>query len=109
MSQNQTRLEFEQELRVRALKDQDFRQCLLDNPKKVVEEMSGSSQPEDTKISVYVEEPDTIYLVIPPVSTKDSELSDAELEAVAGGGFWKDFGKGFRSGFLSATACTPNL
>ncbi|MGL6338907.1 MAG: NHLP leader peptide family RiPP precursor [Waterburya sp.] len=111
MSQNQTRLEFEQEIRVRALKDPDFRQRLLDNPKGVVEEISGSLQPGDIKIkvSVYEEEPNTIYLIIPPVQTTNSELSEAELEAVAGGGFWEDFGEGFKSGAFTLGTCTPNL
>jgi hypothetical protein len=111
MSQNQTRLEFEREIRIKALKDADFRQRLLDNPKLVVEEMTSSLRPGEAKIevSVYEEEPNTIYLVIPPVQTRNNELSEEELEAVAGGGFWEDFGKGFRSGALSLTTCTPNL
>lgn len=111
MSQNQTRLDFEQELRVRALRDPDFRQRLLENPKEIVEEMTSSLQPGEAKIevSVYEEEPNTIYLVIPPVQERGNELSEEELEAIAGGGFWSDFGEGFRSGLLSVTACTPNL
>lgn len=111
MNPNQTRLEFEQEVRIRALKDPDFRQRLLQNPKRVVEEMTDSLQLGEAKIqvSVYEEKPDTMYLVIPPIPTKNSELSEAELQAVAGGGFWSDFGKGFRSGLLSAGTCTPNL
>lgn len=108
MSQNQTRLEFEQEVRIRALKDPDFRQRLLDNPKEIVEEMSSTLQPGEAKIevSVYEEEPNTIYLVIPPVQTRSNELSEDELEAIAGGGFWSDFADGFASGFASLTTCT---
>ncbi len=111
MSQSQTRLEFEQEVRIRALKDLNFRQRLLENPKEIVEEMTSSLKPGEAKIevSVYEEEPNTIYLVIPPVQTRSNELSEDELEAIAGGGFWSDFGKGFRSGALSLTTCTPNL
>jgi len=30
-----------------------------------------------------------------------TELSDEELEAVAGGSFWKDFGRGFEKGFTT--------
>jgi predicted ribosomally synthesized peptide with nif11-like leader len=30
-----------------------------------------------------------------------SELSEEQLDAVAGGGFWNDFGKGFKAGFVS--------
>lgn len=71
MNQKKTRVEFEQEVRIRAFKDLDFRQRLLDNPKEVVEEISGSLQSGDVQIdvSVYEEEPNTIYLVIPPVQT----------------------------------------
>ncbi|VEP18768.1 conserved hypothetical protein [Hyella patelloides LEGE 07179] len=109
MTQNQTRLEFEQEVRIRALKDPNFRQRLLDNPKEVIEETSKSLLPENTKISICEEEPGSIYLVIPAMPTKVNELSEAELQAIAGGSDVKTTVKAFASGFFSLTTCLPNM
>ena len=42
--------------------------------------------PEQIRVEVLEESPSTVYLVLPPpVAGTGTELSDAELEAVAGG------------------------
>ena len=50
----------------------------------------GAQLPEGVEVRVVQESADTIYLVLPSASAvgEGGELSDEELEAVAGGGTW---------------------
>ena len=86
-----SRTEVEQRLVQRSLEDDSFRQSLLADPRAVVEQELGTPLPEGMEIQAVEETADTIYLVIPPISSSDQSgegLSDQELEAVAGGGGW---------------------
>jgi Nitrile hydratase, alpha chain len=77
----------ERRLVQRSLEDEDFRQRLLDDPTAAVEQELGSPLPEGVEVRVVEESPQTIYLVLPSASAvgEGGELSDEELEAVAGG------------------------
>jgi hypothetical protein len=81
------RAEMERRLVQRSLEDEDFRQRLLDDPKAAVEQEMGSGLPESIEVRVVEESPQTIYLVLPSASpfVEGEELSDRELEEVAGG------------------------
>jgi hypothetical protein len=82
------RAEMERELVERSLADDAFRQHLLADPKAAVEQELGTRLPEDVRVVAVEETADTIYLVLPFVSPDDQEageLSDQDLEAVAGG------------------------
>jgi hypothetical protein len=82
------RAEMERKLIERSLADDAFRQRLLSGPKAVVEEELGTRLPEEVRVVAVEETPDTIYLVLPFASTdaqEAGELSDQDLEAVAGG------------------------
>jgi hypothetical protein len=81
------RAEMERRLIQRSLEDEDFRQRLLDNPKGSVEQELGTQLPEGVEVRVVEESAETIYLVLPSASPlgQGGELSDQELEAVAGG------------------------
>jgi Nitrile hydratase, alpha chain len=79
-----TRKEIEEKLIVKAWQDISFKQELLSNPKSVLEK-EGISLPESIKVQVVEEDTNTFYLVIPVKPNTEAELSEAELEAVAGG------------------------
>lgn len=71
----------------RAIEDDDFKQELLSQPNTVIEQHLGIKLPEGVQIRVLEESSNIRYLVLPerPDSFGDSELSEEELEAVAGG------------------------
>jgi hypothetical protein len=81
------RAEVERRLGQRSIEDEDFRQRLLDAPKAAVEQEMGAQLPEGVEVRALEENPQTIYLRLPSASPPDQgeELSERELEAVAGG------------------------
>ena len=88
MSEASSRAEMERRLLQRSLEDDDFRQRLLEDPKAAVEQELVMRLPEDVRVVAVEETAETIYLVLPSRSTEGQEageLSDRELEAVAGG------------------------
>ncbi len=69
----------------KAWKDEAFAQELRSNPKAVLARELGQPLP-DLDVQVVEESPTTLYLVLPAKPTSATgELSDAELDAVAGG------------------------
>ena len=88
MSEASGRAQMERRLVHRSIQDDAFRQRLMEDPKAAVEEELGTRLPEETRVVAVEETADTVYLVLPYVSTEAQEageLSDRELEAVAGG------------------------
>jgi hypothetical protein len=81
------RAEVERRLIERSLQDDAFRQRLLEDPRAAVEEELGIQLPAEVQIRVVEETADTIYLALPNASPagEGGELSDRELDAVAGG------------------------
>ena len=72
----------------RSAQDEELRQRLLDDPKGTVERELGTKMPKEVEIRAVEETPEIIYLVLPPkaaASLEDSELSERDLDAIAGG------------------------
>jgi hypothetical protein len=88
MSEAAGREQMERRLVERSLQDDAFRQHLLADPKVAVEEELATRLPEEVQVRVVEETAQTIYLVLPfasPLGGEGGELSDRDLEAVAGG------------------------
>lgn len=76
----------------RSMEDDSFRRALVADPRAAIEQAFGTELPEGGEIRVVEETADVVYLVLPPRSAvgPSGELSDSDLEAVAGGdgGSW---------------------
>ena len=67
----------------------DYRAAVVNDPKKVIEAQFQLNVPEGVSLKVVEDSADTINIVLPP-NAAGGELSDADLEAVAGGGIKMD-------------------
>jgi hypothetical protein len=77
-----TRKDLEIYLITRALKDEDFREELIANPKAVVEKELGTKLPEELEIKVLEETEDTLYMVLP--CNPYEGISEDDLKALVG-------------------------
>jgi len=75
------------QLMTRSVKDPVFRQQVLADPKKVLADEYHIHLPEQVSVHVLEEAPNTLSIVLPPQEEVVQELSDEDLEAVAGGWF----------------------
>jgi Nitrile hydratase, alpha chain len=87
MADQKTRRDVELQLIEKAWKDDAFRQALVKDPRGAVESELGSKLPAGVQVKVLAESADTCYLVLPatPDRAPVGELTDQQLEAVAGG------------------------
>ena len=81
------RKELEQRVIQKSLEDSEFRASLLADPKAAIERELGTSLPAGVQVNVVEESSNSLYLVLPQASQGGAggELSDQDLEAVAGG------------------------
>lgn len=71
--------------------DKKFRNELLENPVKIIEKISGETLPENYQIKIIENDPAYFAtFVLPPYAS--GELSDNELDRVAGGAALQPFG-----------------
>lgn len=71
----------------KAMKEETFRQQLLNNPKETLERDLGIALPQGVTVQVHEDTPTTVHLVLPvqPPMGKPQELSEAELGTIVGG------------------------
>jgi len=84
-TQTLTRRDLETRLIEKAWKDPAFRKSLVDDPKGMLEKRTGQKLPEQVRIFVHEEDANTLHFSIPVAPSNMNELSDEELDRVAGG------------------------
>lgn len=87
MGQERNRSDLEQSVIRRAMMDEDFRKSLLADPRAAVEtvirdEVPGGKLPANLTVKAFEEPENALYLIVPP---QPAELTEAQLEQVAGG------------------------
>lgn len=78
-------LTVQEQVIVRAREDELFRRRLLADPRAVLAEEYNVHIPENVEVRVLEDTSGTISLVLPAAEDALEELSDEELETVAGG------------------------
>jgi len=68
-----------------ATKNEEYKRSLLADPKKVVALQLGQDLPDALSIKVVQDSAETMHMVLPYIPEEGAELSDADLEMVAGG------------------------
>lgn len=63
----------------------EYRKKLLENPRDIVSRQFAMEIPEGVTVKVVEDTPETVHIVLPYTVAEGAELSDADLEAVAGG------------------------
>ncbi len=79
------RLDLEAALVKKCWQEPEFRNQVIADPKGMFEKATGQKLPDNLKIFIHEEDRNTVHLSIPPAPKDMSELSDEELERVAGG------------------------
>ena len=69
----------------RAMKDPTFRQAMLTDPRAALARAFNVQLAEQVTIRVIEEAPNTLTIVLPAALPAVQELSDADLQAAAGG------------------------
>jgi hypothetical protein len=84
-AQATTRRDLETALIEKCWKDAEFKKAVLNDPKGMLERHIGQKLPAPMKIFIHEENANTLHFSIPPAPSNLSELSDDDLEKVAGG------------------------
>lgn len=69
----------------RAWKDDSFRSEFLGDPKTTIEKYTERRLPAEIRIFAHAEDDSTAHFVIPPKPANADELSEEDLEKIAGG------------------------
>jgi hypothetical protein len=85
MEQTQFRKALEEKLIERSLKDENFRKTLIENPRAALEEELGVKLPQNIMVNVVEEKENEVFFILPCQMKKELELTELELESVAGG------------------------
>lgn len=66
-------------------KDSQFKSEVVKDPKGMLERHIGQKLPANLKVFIHEEDANTLHFSLPPTPSNLTELSDEELEKVAGG------------------------
>lgn len=80
-----TRTDIEEIVVSNASKHPKYREILLADPKKTVETQLNNTLPDNISVEIVQESPTKIFIRLPHVVADGAELSDDDLEQVAGG------------------------
>ena len=80
-----TKRDLETALIEKCWKDTEFKKQVVTDPKGMLERHIGQKLPADVKIFVHEEDANTLHFSLPPAPSNAMELSDEDLEKVAGG------------------------
>ena len=71
----------------KAWEDDDFRRRFVADPKGMMAEFFGQPMPDTLRVTVHEESPGDLHFIVPvkPTPQAFEELSDADLEKIAGG------------------------
>lgn len=103
MSLYDQRKSFEAELVEKALKDDDFRKHLINDPKAALEKEWGVCLPDDMAIHVHQEKRNELHVVLPTAAAASDELKSEEMQPV----ILSSWGH-FASCTLECTQCSNN-
>lgn len=84
-TQTVTRRDVETALIEKCWKDPTFKKQVISDPKGMIERHTGQKLPPQVKVFIYEEDANTLHFSIPAAPANLAELSDEELETVAGG------------------------
>ena len=82
----------------KSMRNADFRKLALENPNEAINQVIGKDVPEGFRLKVIEGDPNADLTVVLP-DFRGDELSDDELENVAGGGFCAAEACAARAGF----------
>jgi hypothetical protein len=80
-----TKRDLEVALIEKCWKDPEFKKQILADPKGMLERHVGKKLPADLKVFIHEENAEALHFSLPPVPTNMTELSDQDLDKVAGG------------------------
>src|SRR5215469_13531574 len=84
-TQSPTKRDIETALIEKCWKDPEFKKAVVKDPRGMLEQRVGRKLPPNFKIFIHEEDANTLHLSIPPAPTSLAELSEDDLEKVAGG------------------------
>ncbi|MBC6430117.1 NHLP leader peptide family natural product precursor [Nostoc sp. HG1] len=85
-----TRKDIEAHITAQAWRDEAYKQELFSNSKAVIEREFNVQLPAEISVQVLEENSTTIYFIVPVRPNLSQELTEEQLETVAGGGIIGD-------------------
>ena len=92
-----------------AVQNPRYREALLADPKDVIERQLNNKLPSAMNVAMVQDTADIMFVVLPHVPAEGDELSDSDLESVAGGFLDDSYECNFSAGFAIGTRVEISL